>query len=80
MEYYPNDLRRLRERAGLKQTEVAAALGLASHDRISHWERGQAIPSLENLFKLAAAYGVFPHDLYPEAWGKVSGGRARAED
>jgi transcriptional regulator with XRE-family HTH domain len=63
---FPNNLRSLRTQAGLLQADVAKALGLASTDRISHWEKGQAVPSIINLFKLSALYKVSPEELYPE--------------
>jgi transcriptional regulator with XRE-family HTH domain len=64
--FIPNSLRSRRKTAGLLQSDVARALGLDCADRISHWENGIAIPSVINLFKLAAIYGVEPHKLYPE--------------
>jgi transcriptional regulator with XRE-family HTH domain len=61
-----NKLRFYREQAGLTQRDVAEALGLDCTDRISRWENDVAMPSVANLFKLAAIYGVMPHELYPE--------------
>jgi len=69
---FPNSLRRLRERAGLWQQDVADRLGFSSTGWISRWEQGQTIPSLENIFKLAALYGVTPQDMYPELWQKTN--------
>jgi transcriptional regulator with XRE-family HTH domain len=63
----PNTLREHRKRAGLKQIEVAQKLGLKSSDRISHWEKGQAMPNVGNLFKLAELYKVQPAELYSPA-------------
>lgn len=48
-----NNLREYRKRMGLTQTEVANHLGFKSNNRISHWEKGIAVPSLKNAFKLA---------------------------
>ena len=41
--YTPEDLRRMREKAGLKQTEVAEALGMkkSSSSAIADWEKGK---------------------------------------
>ena len=61
-----NKLRFYRERAGLTQKDVAAALGLDCTDRISRWENGVAMPSVPNLFKLADIYKVMPHEMYPK--------------
>ena len=64
----PNSLRSRRKTVGLLQSDVAKALGLDCADRISHWENGTAMPNVVNLFKLAAIYGVMPHELYPELY------------
>lgn len=45
----------LREKAGLTQTEVAAAVGV-SERTIRHWEGGTAYPAPTNLQKLVALY------------------------
>lgn len=64
---YPNTLREHRLKRNLKQKEVAKELGLGnSDDRISHWERGQALPSIPNLFKLCRIYDTNPKDIYPD--------------
>lgn len=77
----PNNLRDHRQKAGLLQADVAKALGFASTDRISHWEKGRAVPHLVNLFKLAALYQVFPHELYPSLLlGNSSAGERRIEE
>jgi len=66
--FIPNSLRSRRKKAGLLQADVARSLGLDCADRISHWENGTAMPSIVNLFKLAAIYKVMPHELYPELY------------
>jgi len=66
-----NNLRAARKGAGLLQTDVSKKLGISTTDRISRWEHGQGCPSLVNLFKLAAIYGVLPHELYPEFFQEV---------
>jgi transcriptional regulator with XRE-family HTH domain len=65
-QFASNKLKFYRKQAGLYQKDVASALGLDCMDRISHWENGIATPNIVNLFRLAAIYGVMPHDLYPE--------------
>jgi len=69
--FISNDLRSHRKAAGLLQSDVARELGLDCVDRISHWENGIAMPSIINLFKLAAIYGVKPHELYPDLFELV---------
>ena len=71
---YPNRLKEIRKTKRLTQFEVARHLGMQSQDRISHWEKGQAIPSVVNLYKLCRFYKVkmdevylFPSNGYPQA-------------
>jgi transcriptional regulator with XRE-family HTH domain len=67
----PNSLRSYRKQAGLRQVDVAARLGFTSTDRISHWEKGQAFPSVTNLFKLSAIYKAPAQELYGEFFKSV---------
>ena len=53
---------------GLRQIDVAHKLGHSSSDRISHWEKGIAVPGLVNLFKLSIICGTTPEKLYPELY------------
>lgn len=48
------------------QVEVAQLLGHLNSDRVSDWEKGYAMPSVINLFKLATVFGVPAEDLYRE--------------
>lgn len=59
-----NKLKELRKERGLTQKQVAEMLGLKCEDRISHWERGQAMPSSKNLFRLAKLYKVKVEDTH----------------
>ncbi len=61
-----NKLKELRLQNNLKQEEVAIWLSIQGACRISKWERGLAMPSVGNLFKLAKIYKVLPHVIYPE--------------
>jgi len=60
-----NKLKELRKNHGYTQTQVAALLGLKCEDRLSHWERGQAMPSSINLMRLCKIYNVLPDEIYP---------------
>lgn len=64
--YYPNYLRELRKARGVLQSDVAKMLGHTSSDRISHWEKGLALPGIINLFKLSIIYRVPSEDIYPD--------------
>ena len=70
----PNSLRYHREQMGLRQRDVAEALGLDITDRISHWEKGHAYPSVVNLFKLSVLYRVAPQALYPNLYRAIANG------
>ena len=60
----PNVLRKYRKASGLKQQDVAHILGIKSSSRISRWEKGEGIPSLVNVFKLAILYRVMVDSLF----------------
>lgn len=68
---FTNNLKAHRKKVGLIQTEVASRLQLDCVNRISRWEKGSSVPSVINLFKLAALYGVPPHELYLEIYRSV---------
>ena len=68
---YPNSLRKYRKAAGLRQHEVARALGLNGCERISKWENGAAIPKIKSLFHLAILYGVSPQELYDQVYQSI---------
>lgn len=65
---YPNSLRKYRKAAGLRQHEVAHALGLNSIERISKWENGHSIPKGKSLLYLAMLYRVSPQQLFSEMY------------
>ncbi|MHB9010629.1 MAG: helix-turn-helix transcriptional regulator [Ignavibacteriaceae bacterium] len=54
----PNNLRQHRTERGLKQDQVAAALGLKNKTLISRWERGRSIPSLITAVRLSVIYAT----------------------
>ena len=60
----PNDLRLFRERAGLNQREAALRLNLP-RNRLSLWEGGKGLPTMDELGRLANLYGVSISQLYP---------------
>jgi transcriptional regulator with XRE-family HTH domain len=51
------NLQRLREEAGLSQTELARQAGL-SIDSLRNWEQAKALPRIDAVVKLAAALSV----------------------
>lgn len=70
-------IRDARERAGLTQAELAAAVGVAVQT-ISRWERGVSKPNVDDIAALAAAVGIVPAELYGESvqhvTARISGG------
>ena len=56
-------LRQFRLAAGITQEELAARLGYATANYISCLEIGTRKPSVELLFKIAAALGVKPSQI-----------------
>lgn len=51
------NIRRLREKAGLTQKELADRL-YVSDNVVSKWERGESLPDPENIARLAEIFGV----------------------
>lgn len=60
----PNNLKEYRLKFGYRQIDVAHFLGFQTEERICHWEKGNNIPSLFNLFKLSSLYKATPMELY----------------
>ena len=50
-------LKAARERLATSQTELAVAVGVVQ-SAASQWERGERVPSTENLAKVAKVLGV----------------------
>ncbi len=58
-----NRLRKYRRARGLKQHEAARILGLDASS-LSRWEQGICLPSVMNMFRLAALYRTLVDTLY----------------
>ena len=54
---------RLRKQAGLSTAALQAALGLASPRAIFKWQRGDCLPTVDNLVVMAALFGVRIDDI-----------------
>jgi transcriptional regulator with XRE-family HTH domain len=65
LEDIPLKLRRVRERAGMGQLELARTAKL-TQGQISHYESGRALPGLESLARICAALGVTVADFLGE--------------
>ena len=51
---------------GLKQSELAFLIGQKNSGQVSRYERGQIIPSLEQLMKICFGLETEIKDLYPD--------------
>ncbi|MCC6653003.1 MAG: helix-turn-helix transcriptional regulator [Candidatus Eisenbacteria bacterium] len=60
---FPNAIREYRLKAGLSQRKLAAMLG-RSKDAVSSWERGQNLPSIPLLMRMAKILDTLAESLY----------------
>ena len=54
---------RLRRQAGLSTGDLQVALGLSSPRTIFKWQRGDCLPTVDNLVVMAALFGVRIDDI-----------------
>ena len=52
------NISRLRRSSGLSVREIQGALGLTAPQAIYKWQRGQTLPSVDNLYALSAILQV----------------------
>lgn len=57
-------LKEARENAGLRQTEVSLIFGYKTSQFVSNWERGQSLPPIDVLKKLARLYKISEAELF----------------
>lgn len=57
------NIERLRENAGLSVQELQLQLGLASTQAIYRWQRGETMPTLDNLVALCAIFQVSLNEI-----------------
>lgn len=57
------NINRLRKQTGLSTADLQAALGLSSPRAIFKWQRGDCLPTVDNLVVLAALFGVRIDDI-----------------
>lgn len=61
--YFPSNLKYLRTRRGLEQSELASLLGRKSPSSISEWEAGRYTPKVGTLSDIARIFNVDISDL-----------------
>ena len=57
------NIARMRQNAGLTVRELQAIFGFATPQAIYKWQRGTAMPTLDNLVALAVIFGVSMDDI-----------------
>jgi len=62
----PNSLKEHRKLMGYSQSGVMRKLKLKSTAMISRWEKGEIMPSSDNLLKLSLLYKTLVNELYFE--------------
>lgn len=65
-----NNLKMYRKELGLTQEQAAEMLGV-SRQAVANWERGETLPDIENVIKLADIYGVTVDCLVRNITGKT---------
>ena len=60
---------RLRKRAGLTVKDLQDIFGFSTPQAIYKWQRGAAMPTVDNLVILAAVFGVTMNDILVLAEG-----------
>ena len=52
------NIARLRQRAGISVRQLQTIFGFSTPQAIYKWQRGAAVPTVDNLVVLAAVFGV----------------------
>ena len=58
-----NNIARLRKNAGLSVKDLQRIFGFSTPQAIYKWQRGTAMPTVDNLVVLAAVFGVTIDDI-----------------
>ena len=58
MEATGRNIVRLRERAGMSVKDIQMIFGFSTPQAIYKWQRGTAMPTIDNLVVLASLFGV----------------------
>lgn len=57
-----SNIRRLRERTGITQAELAAMLGV-SQGAVSQWETDVSTPSVQSVIEMSSIFGCTTDDI-----------------
>lgn len=53
----------LRQQSGLTIKEVAEFMGFTTEQAVCKWQRGDSLPSLDNLYALSRLFGISMEDI-----------------
>ena len=57
------NISQLRRKAGMTVKDLQTIFGFATPQAIYKWQRGEALPTLDNIVVLAAVFGVTVDDI-----------------
>ena len=57
------NITRLRQNAGMTVSDLQEIFGFTTPQAIYKWQRGEAMPTLDNIVVLAAVFGVTVDDI-----------------
>ena len=57
------NISQLRRKAGMTVKDLQTVFGFATPQAIYKWQRGEALPTLDNIVVLAAVFGVTVDDI-----------------
>lgn len=63
MEKTGEKIKQLRKERGYKVSEIAAFMGFNEPQAVYKWQRGESLPSVDNLFALSILFGVSLNEL-----------------
>lgn len=63
MEQTGENIRKLRQKCNLSVSQLQRMLGLTSPQSIYKWQRGEALPNVDNLVVLSEIFGVTMEDI-----------------
>ena len=56
-------IRRLRMECGLTIREVSEYMGFTTDQAVCKWQRGDALPTVDNLYALSRLFGITMEDI-----------------
>jgi len=66
------NIRDIRKKKGIKVSELMDYMGFNEPQSIYKWQRGESLPTVENLYALSKIFGVSMEDILAETDGMSS--------